>query len=106
MDELRMTVITWCCIMFMVCVSFLVFIKMWEKRHPKALTPKGTQKEKQQYNQIITICMSTIYSFVLLFLLAIANIGYDEPKPFVLYVFVGLGLLFVASSLISSFRKK
>ena len=106
MDELRITVITWCSVLFLVCVIFLVFIKIWEKKHPQALTPKGKQREKEQYNQIITICLGTIFSFVLLFLLAIANIGCDEPKPIIVYIFVALGFLFVASNIISSFRKK
>ena len=106
MEEFRMMVITWCGILFMVCISFLVFIKIWEKRHPKALTPKGSQKEKQQYNQIITVCMNIVLSFVLLFLLAITNIGHEEPKPIMIYIFVGLGLVFVITNLISSFRKK
>ena len=108
MEELRVTVIIWCGILFLVCLSFLVFIKMWEKRHPQALTQLGTQKEKQQYSQIITVCMNTILSFVLLFIWAIGRIGYGngETTPITLIVFVVLGFMFVISNLISAFRKK
>lgn len=108
MEELRVTVIFWCGILFLVCLGFLIFIKMWEKKHPQAFTKLGTQKEKQQYNQIITICVNTILAFVLFFILAIGRIGYGngETTPIALIVFVVLGFMFIISNVISSFRKK
>ena len=103
-----MLFVTWCSVLFVVCVAFLIFIKRWEKKHPQALTSKGTAQEKQQYHKIIMICMSTIFSFVLLFILVIGNIGHQEEKepiPVMLYLLVGLGFAFIASVVIPLFKK-
>lgn len=88
----------------LLCLSFLIYYKLWEKKHPNAYTNKGSLEEKRQAHKIVMFFMGSIMLYAVGMLFTLSFLA-EEKVSLGITIVCSMFALFALSMIIPLFKK-
>lgn len=105
METLKIPIFIYTTVGIALCLTFVVIINQFEKRHPNLFNQFATKYEKQKYGQIVKTSVNIMLIYLIFAIFALTTMCYQTP-PIPILILCGLFMIFAISNIINIFKKK